>query len=115
MFWKRNKQEAKVVSGNENSLYPVLHVMGSLKDYHKEMVQKEVDSLWELNEIGRSFGSVVREAEDFQGKLLNFGENFSSIEQVSGEFITVKDTISQSVARAQGGVEELKKDRKSVV
>ena len=114
MFWKRNKQEAKVVSGNENSLYPVLHVMGSLKDYHKEMVQKEVDSLWELNEIGRSFGSVVREAEDFQGKLLNFGENFSSIEQVSGEFITVKETISQSVARAQGGVEELKNSSEQV-
>ena len=40
MFWKRNKQEAKVVSGNENSLYPVLHVMGSLMYYNKEMVQK---------------------------------------------------------------------------
>ena len=114
MFWKKNRQETKAVSENENSLYPVLHVMGSLKDYHKEMVQKEVDSLWELNEIGRSFGGVVKEAEDFQVKLLEFGENFSSIEQVSGEFITVKDTISQSVARAQGGVEELKNSSEQV-
>lgn len=108
MFWKRNKQEVRTVSENENNLYPILHVMSSLKDYHKEMVQKEVDSLWELNEIGTSFGAVVREGEEFQGKLLDFGENFTSIEQVSGEFETVKDTIAQSVTRAQ-------EDRKSVV
>ena len=108
MFWKKNRQETKAVSENENSLYPVLHVMGSLKDYHKEMVQKEVDSLWEINEIGRSFGNVLKETESFQEKLQDFGENFSSIGQVSGEFLTVKDTIAQSVAHAQSGVEELK-------
>ena len=28
----------------EKSLYPVLHVAGSLKDYQKELVQKEVSS-----------------------------------------------------------------------
>ena len=114
LFWRRNKRQEDVAAENEENLYPVVHVMNTLKEYEKEMVQKEVDSLWELNEIGRSFGSVVREAEDFQGKLLNFGENFSSIEQVSGEFITVKDTISQSVARAQGGVEELKNSSEQV-
>ena len=114
LFGKKNRQETKAAPGNENSLYPVLHVMDTLKDYHKEVVQKEVDSLRELDEIGRSFGKVVREAEDFQGKLLDFGQNFSSIEAVSGEFITVKDTISQSVARAQGGVEELKNSSRQV-
>ena len=66
MFWKRNKQEVRTVSENENNLYPILHVMSSLKDYHKEMVQKEVDSLWELNEIRRSFGGVLKETENFQ-------------------------------------------------
>ena len=114
MFWKRNKQEVRTVSENENNLYPILHVMSSLKDYHKEMVQKEVDSLWELNEIETSFGAVVREGEEFQGRLLDFGENFTSIEQVSGEFETVKDTIAQSVTRAQDGVEELRNSSEQV-
>lgn len=114
MFWKRNKQEVRTASENENNLYPILHVMGSLKDYHKEMVQKEVDSLWELNEIGNSFGTVVREGEEFQGRLLDFGDHFSGIEQVSGEFVTVKDTITESVSRAQGRVEELRSSSEQV-
>ena len=106
-FWnkKRNEEPGREKS---KSLYPVLHVIDSLKDYRRELVQKEVDSLWEINEIGRSFGNVLKETESFQEKLQDFGENFSSIGQVSGEFLTVKDTIAQSVAHAQSGVEELK-------
>ena len=106
-FWNKNRNEEP---GREKSksLYPVLHVIDSLKDYRRELVQKEVDSLWEINEIGRSFGNVLKETESFQEKLQDFGENFSSIGQVSGEFLTVKDTIAQSVAHAQSGVEELK-------
>lgn len=106
-FWnkKRNEEPGREKS---KSLYPVLHVIDNLKDYRRELVQKEVDSLWEINEIGRSFGNVLKETESFQEKLQDFGENFSSIGQVSGEFLTVKDTIAQSVAHAQSGVEELK-------
>lgn len=108
MFWNRNKQDTKKEAGSENSLYPVLHVMDSLKDYHTELVQKEVDSLRELENIGSSFGNILREAEEFQEKLQEFDQNFSSIEQVSGEFIAVKETIDKSVSHAQNGVEELK-------
>lgn len=114
LFWKRDKKEVYAPSENENNLYPVLHVMDSLKDYHKEVVQKEVDSLQELSEIRSSFGNVIAEAEGFQEKLLEFGENFVSIEQVSGEFITVKDTIARTVTRAQDGVEELKSSSSQV-
>lgn len=114
LFGKRNKQEVRKPAEDENSLYPILHVMGSLKDYHKEMVQKEVESLWELNEIGASFGAVVKEGEEFQGRLLDFGDNFASIEQVSGEFETVKDTIAESVTRAQDRVEELRNSSRQV-
>ena len=46
------KQEVK-------SLYPVLHVAGSLKEYQKDLVQKEVASLWELNLVGDSFSSDI--------------------------------------------------------
>lgn len=107
-FWNKNRQEAKKMPVHDKSLNPVLHVMKTLKDYHSELVQKEVDSLWELDRIGGSFGNVLSEAESFQGRLQEFGQNFMSIEQVSGEFSEVKGSIDQSVIRAQGGVEELK-------
>lgn len=107
-FWKKNRRETKNMPVHDKSLNPVLHVMKTLKDYHSELVQKEVDSLWELDRIGQSFGHVLSEAESFQGRLQEFGQNFMSIEQVSGEFSEVKESISQSVVRAQGGVEELK-------
>lgn len=108
MFWNRKKEDTKGMPEAANGLHPVLHVMDTLKDYHRELVQKEVDSLGELSNIGKSFGKILTEAEDFQGKLQEFDQNFSSIEQVSGEFVEVKATISQSVERAQNGVEELK-------
>ncbi|MCI9169244.1 MAG: chemotaxis protein [Dorea sp.] len=88
--------------------------MGSLKDYHTELVQKEVDSLRELSKIGSSFGDVMKEAGAFQDKLEDFGENFASIEQASGEFVTVKETIAKSVNHAQDGVEELKNSSRQV-
>lgn len=101
--WKtRDKQQRK------RSLYPVLYVAGSLKDYHKELVKKETDSLHELGMISSSFGGVLEEAEHFQEKLQDFGQTFSNIDQVSGEFVTVKGEISESVIQAQEEVEELK-------
>ena len=41
MFWKKNKQDANKMSESKNDLYPILHVMSSLKEYHTELVQKE--------------------------------------------------------------------------
>lgn len=108
MFWNRDKRNRKRRPDNESTLYPVLHVIDSLKAYHGELVRKEVESLRELSNIGGSFGNILKEAEHFQDKLQDFDKNYSSIEQVSGEFAAVKETIVESVARAQNGVEELK-------
>jgi len=90
------------------SLYPVLYVIGSLKDYHHELVQSEVSSLWELSMVSKSFGNVLRESENFKDTLRGFGETFSNINTVSGQFAAVKDNISQSVIQAQGEIEQLK-------
>lgn len=108
MFWNRDRRGRKKMLQNESTLYPVIHVIDSLKVYHAELVQKEVDSLRELSNIGSSFGNILKEAEHFQEKLKDFEQNYSSIEQVSGEFAAVKETIDQSVVCAQNGVEELK-------
>lgn len=107
-LWKKHEKDAVQTSAESTSLYPVLHVMNSLKDYHAELVQKEVSSLEELDKIGRSFHSVLSESRHFQEQLQDFGQNFSDIEQASGEFDTVKQTIAQSVSMAQTSVEELK-------
>ena len=91
----------------EKSLYPVLHVAGSLKDYQKELVQKEVSSLWELRQVGASFSGVLREADQFQTKLKNLGGSFSNINETAEQFAQVKGDISQTVAEAQSQMEEL--------
>ena len=108
MFGNRSRQDAQKMLEQECGLDPVLHVMDSLKDYHTELVQKEVASLRELDNIGISFGNILKEAESFQERLQNFDQNFSNIEQASEEFTTVREVIAQSVGRAKNGVEELK-------
>ena len=114
-FWNKDKREVTIEKpGEEKSLRPVLHVMDSLKDYHTELVQKEVDSLRELSKIGSSFRDVLDETEGFHQQLEDFGDHFAGIEQVSGGFSTVKETISKSVDHAQNGVEELKNSSQQV-
>ncbi len=88
--------------------YPISHVMDSLKDYQRELVQKEVDSLNQLGLVNHSFKGVLKESENFQKTLQDFEETFSSITQVSGQFEQVKGNIAQSVTQAQDEVEDLK-------
>lgn len=104
----RRKDESKRKLPREKNLYPILHVTNSLKDYQKELVKKEVDSLWELSMVGQSFDNVLAEAVIFQTKLEDFGDQFSSIGQVSDQITEVKSEISQSVLQAQTEVEALK-------
>lgn len=102
MKWKKK-------SGNKaKSLYPVLYVTESLKDYQQALVQSEVASLYELSMVSQSFGNVLKESENFRETLQGFEQTFSSINMVSGQFEAVKDNISQSVVQAQTEVEGLK-------
>jgi len=79
-----------------------------LQDYQKDLVQKEVSSLFELNMVSRSFDEVLEEAGQFQTKLQNFEQNFYRISQASDGFTSVKGDISDSVVEAEGEVENLK-------
>lgn len=108
MFFKKRNGREKGVPVKEKSLDPVLHVIDTLKDYRTDLVQKEVSSLEELSKIRGSFGNVITEAENFEEKLQDFGQNFVSIEMVSGQFVEVRKTISETVSQAQNQVEELK-------
>lgn len=109
MLFKNVKQtEFQQEPQAEKNLYPVLFIADRLKEYQKELVQKEVDSLQELSQVSSSFDSVLDEADSFQEKLLDFGSTFSNISQVSGQFAEVKGEITQSVTQAQTEVEGLK-------
>ncbi len=106
MLLKKRDQRAREAQ-EQKSLYPVLHVAGSLKEYQKELVKKEVASLWELGQVGNSFSDVLREGDQFQAKLQELGESFSSISQTAEQFSQVRDEIGQSVEQARSQMGDL--------
>ena len=112
MFFRKKGERKETINNTqqkvENNMYPILHIVKSLKEYHKELVQKEVSALFQLNMISRSFDSVLTEAQQFRSKLDDFEQNFQSISQVSNQFDNVKGDISNSVSEAQTEVEDLK-------
>ena len=85
MLFKRKGQAAGQLP-EEKSLYPVLHVANSLKEYQQELVKKEVASLWELSQVGDSFGDVLSDGDQFQAKLLNLEASFSNISETVEQF-----------------------------
>ena len=106
MFFSK-KREARQVS-KPNNTQPIRHVTGSLKEYQKDLARKEVESLFELSEIGSSFSGILKEADHFQTQLTEFGQSFSNINEAAGQFTSVKDEIAQTVTDAQKKLEELK-------
>ena len=107
MLFSGNSRKQPSDLSREKDLYPVLHVAGSLQEYQKELVKKEVDSLSELSMVGNTFSSVLREADHFQEKLQDLGQSFTNIDQTAEEFSRVREEISQRVAEAQGQMEAL--------
>ncbi|MCI9353774.1 MAG: chemotaxis protein [Firmicutes bacterium] len=112
MFLKRKqKKESNSVEQKQpigKKSHSILHIIKSLQGYQKDLVQKEVSSLFELNMVSHSFDEVLQEAGQFQTKLQNFEQNFHRISQASDGFISVKGDISSSVKEAEGEVENLK-------
>ena len=108
MFSKKGRGKPGQVWHNEKSLYPILHVVGSLKEYQKELARKEVESLSELSMVGTSFSGVLAETDQFQERLQDFGQSFNSINDAAGRFAQVREDITRTISEAQNMVEELK-------
>lgn len=107
MLFAGRKQEKRERARMERSLYPVLHVAESLKEYQRELVKKEVASLWELSMVGASFSGVLKEADNFQTKLQDLGYSFSNINETAEQFVQVRSEIAQTVTAAQDQMEAL--------
>lgn len=115
MLFHRNKnQKTGKKQDGEKDLYPVLYVMDSLKEYHTDLVRKEVDSLRELSLVGSSFDSVLGETRRFQERLEGMGQNLLSVQEASEQFAAVRDEIASSVGQAQDEVEILKTSSREV-
>ena len=108
MLFRNKSRQGAGNSGAQKDLYPILYVIDSLKQYHTDLVNKEVQSLQELNLIGSSFDTVLGEADHFQERLEDMGQNFMSVQETSQQFIAVKAEINNSVNQAQEEVETLK-------
>ncbi len=106
LFSGKDRQKPSHVQ-EKASLYPILHVADSLRDYEKDLVKKEVASLRELTLVGSSFSSVMEEAERFQSKLQELGHTFANIDQTAEQFARVRSDIAQSVSQAQKQMEDL--------
>ena len=107
MLFGGKKQQKPVKTQEKKSFYPVVHVADSLKGYQRELVQKEVASLRELGLVGSTFAGVLKEADNFQAKLQDLGMSFSNINETAEQFVQVRGEIAETVAEAQGQVEEL--------
>lgn len=108
LFWNKERRKPDQTH-DADDLYPLLHVAGGLKEYQKELVQKEVASLSELGMVGTSFSGVLKEADNFQDKLQDLGQSFSSIDQTAEQFTDVRGKIAESVSQAQSQMEDLGK------
>ncbi len=85
-----------------------------MKEYQKQLVRKEVESLRELSMIGSSFSGVMREADHFQEELQDFGGSFSNINNAASRFADVRQEISEAVTEAESKVAEMKESSMEV-
>ncbi|MDE5892872.1 MAG: chemotaxis protein [Acetatifactor sp.] len=113
-FSKKRRNKSGQVYHTEESLYPILHVTGSLEEYKNDLIHKEVESLFELGMVGSSFAGVMDKADGFQTRLQDFGQSFSNINQAAGQFGQVREAITQTVSETQDKVEELKETSQQV-
>ena len=105
---KPRQQPAQVQTAPEKTgLSPVLHVADSLKGYQKELVEKEVASLFELSMVNSSFTGVLNEADHFQEKLQELGGSFAHIDQTAEGFSQVRGQVAEAVDQAQGQMDAL--------
>lgn len=105
---KTNKDQMEAASAEKIDLYPVAHVADSLKEYQKQLLLEEVESLQELREVQLAFNEVLSEDVILREKLEVFHDRFASVGQIAGQFAEVEKNIETSVEQAQQQVGSLR-------
>lgn len=102
-----SKKRVRARKNGEPGLYPVVYVSKNLREYQKEMVSKEVESLNELRNIRLAFHKVLREDMKLKENLDTFHDVFASVGEISGQFAEVRDDITGTVGNVQQQVNQL--------
>lgn len=103
-----SKKRVRTRKNGEPGLYPVVYVSKNLREYQKEMVSKEVESLNELRNIRLAFHKALREDMKLKENLDTFHDVFASVGEISGQFAEVRDDITGTVGNVQQQVNQLK-------
>lgn len=109
-----SKRRMRARKNGEPGLYPVVYVSKNLREYQKEMVSKEVESLNELRNIRLAFHKVLKEDMKLKENLDTFHDVFASVREISGQFAEVRDDITVTVGNVQQQVNQLKGSAKQV-
>lgn len=104
---KEVQQQAEQINGKPN-YYPIRYITRSLKNYQKQLLTKEVDSLEELQKVATSFDDVLAVNTASKDTLENFRDRFVQVGEISEQFAEVKKNIDASVEQAQKQVGGLK-------
>ena len=84
------------------------YIADAIEDFQKDLVENEVDSLTELNEISHTFSEVIKGNEELKTEIYSFNDVFNEVNESTLKFDEVRKEIEQSVRTAQGKVGELK-------
>ena len=106
-FWNKSRQESKTDSGKEKSLYPVLHVINSLKDYHGEVgaglhaVEQGTEHMFaNIATSQKALGESIEKVDETYEK---FDEIIHSAEGAA----TVHSEISKVIGESQSAMQML--------
>ena len=108
MFRKKKEVQQVETIVKKPSYYPIIHVARSLKGFQRQLLEKEVDSLEELQKVAVSFDDVQAVNTASKNKLESFRDCFVQVGEISEQFAEVKKNIDASVEQAQQQVGGLK-------
>lgn len=109
-----SKKIEEIPQTEKLDLHPIIHVSDCLKDYQKQLVRNEVNSLNELQEVQTAFQEVFEENAALKEKLNSFHDLFGAVGEASSQFDGVKENITASVDEAQQRVGGLKESSREV-
>ncbi|MCR5237612.1 MAG: chemotaxis protein [Lachnospiraceae bacterium] len=118
-FWKKEVPDDYEVyepkRGAEKIDYTaVRHIADSIRDYQRDLVEKEVASLNELQYIQNSFDFVLTADKQLKDGLEKFGAVFNELNKTTVRYDNVKADISSTVDDAKLKMEELMRSSKEL-
>lgn len=119
IFGKKNTEveNAPVIqtdNTDKEKFESLIFLADSIKNYQKELVQNEVNSLTEIHDMGEAITEVIESNNQLHDEMNSFNEMFAAVNDSASKFEDVKVNILKSVQNAQDKVGELKDSSNAV-